>query len=549
VGPSGEGEVPSRQPAGRRRYGGALSTPTTQPPTGSDWEIHSQQDQELVKGLGLTSATMLVMGSMIGSGIFIVSAEIGREVDSPALLIAAWAVAGFMTIVAALSYGELAAMMPRAGGQYVYLREALGPLWGFLYGWTLFLVIQTGTIAAVGVAFGKFLGVFFPSISSTHWILHLWKVPPIRIGPMVLGNMDVGINTQNFVAILLVIFLSVVNIFGVKTGALIQNVFTTAKVAALLGLALFGAALGRNAQALAANFGANFWHNAGLGAQHAVQVGVGGPIAMVGTLTILAVAQVGSLFSADAWNNVTFTAGEVKNPSRNLPLSLALGTGVVIALYIACNFIYLAALPLDGVAGGATILARGIKHAAEDRVGTAVMTQMFGSAGGFLMAAAIMISGFGCANGLILSGARVYYAMAKDGLFFRNVAKLNPKYKTPAVSLMVQMVWTCVLCISGSYGQLLDYIIFAVLVFYILTIIGLFVLRRTHPNAERPYRAVGYPVLPAVYIVMALFIDVVLLRYKPQYTWPGLIVVLMGIPVYFAWSRSTSVNARSRSDA
>ena len=487
---------------------------------------------------------MLVMGSMIGSGIFIVSAEIGREVDSPALLIGAWAVAGFMTIVGALTYGELAAMMPRAGGQYVYLRESLGPLWGFLYGWTLFLVTQTGTIAAVGVAFGKFLGVFVPSISASNWIWHIWKVPPIHVGPMVLGNMDVGINTQNLMAILLVIFLSVVNIFGVKTGAAIQNIFTAAKVSALLGLAVFGFALGRNASAVAANFG-NFWHNASLAAQHAVQVGVGGPIVMVGTLTILAVAQVGSLFSADAWNNVTFTAGEVKNPSRNLPLSLALGTGVVIALYIACNFIYLMALPLDGAPGAATILGRGIKYAAEDRVGTAVMTQMFGSVGGYLMAAAIMISGFGCANGLILSGARVYYAMAKDGLFFRNVAKLHPTYKTPAVSLMVQMVWACLLCVSGSYGQLLDYIIFAVLVFYVLTIVGLFVLRRTRPNAERPYRAVGYPVLPIIYIVMALFIDVVLLRYKPQFTWPGLIVVLLGIPVYYAWSRKSGSTSAS----
>ena len=491
--------------------------------------------------MGLTSATMLVMGSMIGSGIFIVSAEIAREVDSPALLIGAWLVAGFMTIVAALSYGELAAMMPHAGGQYVYLREALGPLWGFLYGWTLFLVIQTGTIAAVGVAFGKFLGVFFPAISSSHWLLHLWKVPPVRIGPMVLGNMDVGINTQNLVAVLLVVFLSVVNIFGLKTGALIQNVFTAAKVSALLALAFFGLALGRNAQALAANFGGHFWHNAGLSAQHAVQVGVGGPIVMVGTLTILAVAQVGSLFSADAWNNVTFTAGEVKNPSRNLPLSLALGTGVVIALYIACNFVYISVLPLDGIPNGASILERGIKFASEERVGTAVMTQMLGSLGGYLMAAAIMISGFGCNNGLILSGARVYYAMAKDGLFFRSVSRLHPTYKTPAVSLMVQMVWTCVLCISGSYGQLLDYIIFAVLVFYILTIMGLFVLRRTRPDAPRPYRAFGYPILPAIYIAMALFIDIVLLRYKPQFTWPGLIVVLLGIPVYYAWSKTAEV--------
>ncbi|MBZ5705433.1 MAG: amino acid permease [Acidobacteriia bacterium] len=499
--------------------------------------MHRQQDQELVKGLGLTSATMLVMGSMIGSGIFIVSAEIARDVDSPALLILAWVVTGFMTIVGALSYGELAAMMPRAGGQYVYLREALGPLWGFLYGWTLFLVIQTGTIAAVGVAFGKFLGIFFPSVSSSNWILHFWKVPRIPIGPMVLGNMDVGLNTQNLVAIIVVVLLSVINIFGIRTGAFIQNIFTVAKASALFGLVLLGLFIGRNAQALAANFHGNFWHNAGLGAQHAVQVGVGGPMVMVGTLTILAVAQVGSLFSADAWNNVTFTAGEVKNPQRNLPLSLAMGTGFVIALYIGCNFIYLNVLPLDGVANGATILERGIKYATEDRVATAVLTQMFGALGGFLMAAAIMISGFGCNNGLILAGARVYYAMAKDGLFFRKVAKLHPTYKTPAVSLMVQMVWTCVLCISGTYGQLLDYIVFAVLVFYILTIVGLFVLRRTHPEAQRPYRAVGYPVLPAIYIVMALFIDVVLLRYKPQYTWPGLIIVLVGIPVYYLWSR------------
>lgn len=508
--------------------------------TASDWNRHTQQDKELVKGLGLTSSTMLVIGSMIGSGIFIVSAEISRETNSPALLIGAWLVTGFLTIVGALSYGELAAMMPRAGGQYVYLRESLGPLWGFLYGWTLFLVIQTGTIAAVGVAFGKFLGIFVPSVSSTNWIVHIWKVPPIQIGPMVLGNMDVGLNTQNLVAIVIVVLLSVVNIFGLKTGAMIQNVFTVAKASALFGLVLLGLFIGRNAQALAANFQGNFWHNAGLSAQHAVQVGVGGPTVMVGTLTILAVAQVGSLFSADAWNNVTFTAGEVKNPSRNLPLSLAMGTGIVIALYIACNFIYLSVLPLWGSAGGATILDRGIQFAAEDRVGTAVMLKMLGTGGGALMAIAIMISAFGCDNGLILSGARVYYAMAKDGLFFRSVAKLHPKYKTPAVSLMVQMVWTCILCLSGSYGQLLDYIIFAVLVFYILTIVGLFVLRFTRPDAERPYRAIGYPVLPAIYILVALFIDVVLLRYKPQYTWPGLMIVLVGIPVYFLWSRRSN---------
>ncbi len=512
--------------------------PPVSSPKVSDWERHTHQDKELVKGLGLTSATMLVMGSMIGSGIFIVSAEISREVQSPALLIGAWLVTGFLTIVGALTYGELAAMMPRAGGQYVYLRESLGPLWGFLYGWTLFLVIQTGTIAAVGVAFGKFLGIFWPAISSSHWIVHLWKVPKFAVGPMMLGGMDVGLNTQNLVAILVVIALSIINIFGVKTGAIIQNIFTTAKVSALLGLVLFGIFLGRNAQAVAANFGANFWKNSSLSSLHDVGGGV-----LVSALTALAIAQVGSLFSADAWNNVTFTAGEVKNPSRNLPLSLAVGTGVVIALYIGCNFIYLGALPLWGTATGTTLLERGIQYASEDRVATAVMTQMFGSAGGGLMAIAIMISGFGCCNGLILSGARVYYAMAKDGLFFRNVAKLHPEYKTPAVSLMVQMVWTCVLCISGSYGQLLDYIIFAVLVFYVLTILGLFVLRRTHPEAERPYKAVGYPVLPAIYIVMALFIDVVLLRYKPQYTWPGLFIVLLGIPVYYIWRPRTQMTS------
>lgn len=513
----------------------------------AEWETAAHQNAELVKGLGLTSSTMLVMGSMIGSGIFIVSAEIAREVDSPALLIGAWIVTGFMTIIGALSYGELAAMMPRAGGQYVYLREALGPLWGFLYGWTLFLVIQTGTIAAVGVAFGKFLGIFFPSISSTRWILHFWKVPPIHIGPMVLGNMDVGLNTQNVVGVLLVILLSAINIFGVKTGAFIQNIFTIAKVSALTGLVVVGLFIGRNAQALAANFSGNFWHNAGFGAQHAVQIGVGGPMVWVGTLTILAIAQVGSLFAADAWNNVTFTAGEVKNPNRNLPLSLALGTGVVILLYVLCNGIYLAVLPLNGSPNGVTILERGIKYASEDRVGTAVMQQMFGGFGGALMAIAILLSSFGCANGMILAGARVYYAMALDGVFFRSVAKLHPKYKTPAASLMVQMVWTCILCVSGSYGQLLDYIVFAVLVFYILTIVGLFILRRTHANADRPYRAIGYPVLPGIYIGMALFIDIVLLLYKPQYTWPGLIIVLIGIPVYYSWSRRSALQ-RADSD-
>ena len=497
----------------------------------------SAQDQELVKALGLTSATTLVMGSMIGSGIFIVSADIARLVDSPALLIAAWVVTGFMTVIGALCYGELAAMMPKAGGQYVFLRESLGPLWGFLYGWTFFLVIQCGTIAAVGVAFGKFLGVFFPSVSSTHWVLHFWKAPPIHLGPMVLGNMDVGLNTANLAGIIIIVLLSIVNVYGVRTGAMVQNVFTFTKAAALLGLVVLGLLVGRNAIAAAANFGPAFWRNVGGSARFPVEVGVGGPIAMVGVLTILAVAQVGSLFSADAWNNVTFTAAEVKNPSRNLPLSLAMGTGIVILLYIAANFAYLSVLPLRGDPHGTTVIARGIQYAAEDRVATAVMQGILRNVGGALMAAAILVSTFGCNNGLILAGARVYYAMAKDGLFFRSVARLHPTYKTPAVSLMVQMVWCSILCLSGTYGQLLDYIVFAVLVFYILTILGLFILRVKQPDAPRPYRAIGYPVLPALYILMALFIDIVLLRYKPQYTWPGLLIVLLGIPVYFIWHR------------
>jgi APA family basic amino acid/polyamine antiporter len=501
------------------------TTPPQAAPTGAP---------ELVKGLGLTSATTLVMGSMIGSGIFIVSAEIAREVNSPALLIGAWLVTGFMTIVGALSYGELAAMMPRAGGQYVYLRESLGPLWGFLYGWTLFLVIQTGTIAAVGVAFGKFMGHFFPSIAADNWILHIAHVPPIHVGPMVLGNMDVGLNTQNLCGFVIVVFLTVLNIFGLKLGAAVQNLFTIAKVSALAGLVVAGIFIERNAQAIAANFG-NFWR---FDSPHSATGSAAGPF--VGVLTILAVAQVGSLFSADAWNNVTFTAGEVKDPKRNLPLSLAMGTGVVILLYVAANFIYLMHLPFDGSMSGAGVVDRGIKYATSDRVGTAALQQMFGDSGAGLMAIAILISTFGCCNGLILSGARVYYAMAKDGLFFKSTGKVHARYLTPKNALIVQGIWTCILCLSGTYGQLLDYIIFAVLVFYILTIAGLFVLRRAQPQAERPYRAIGYPVLPAIYIVMALFIDVVLLRYKPQYTWPGLIIVLLGIPVYYIWSRRSA---------
>jgi APA family basic amino acid/polyamine antiporter len=494
---------------------------------------------QFVQGMGLFSATAIVMGSMIGSGIFIVSAEMSRGLGSPALLIAAWLVTALMTIIGALSYGELAAMMPKAGGQYVYLREALGPLWGFLYGWTLFLVIQTGTIAAVGVAFGKFLGVFFPSVSASNWIWHIGHVPAWHVGPMVLGNMDIGLNTANLSAIVVITLLTLLNTMGVKMGAAVQNVFTSAKVLALAAVVLVGL-VAKNSVALAANFGAdwhNFWAGAGWGTLHAVQVGVGGPTAYVGLLTMVAVVQVGSLFSSDSWNNVTFTAGEIRDPKRNIPLSLVIGTGVVLLLYVLCNFVYLSVLPMAGDAAATTIVGRGIQFASEDRVATAVMEQAFAGSGAKLMAAVILISTFGCVNGLLLAGARVYYAMSRDGLFFKSVGKLSERSKTPVNSLWVQWAWTCLLCLSGSYGQLLDYVIFAVLVFYILTITGLFVLRRSRPEAVRPYKALGYPVLPGLYIVMALWICVVLLRYKPQYTWPGLMIVLLGIPVYLVWTR------------
>jgi APA family basic amino acid/polyamine antiporter len=445
----------------------------------------------LIKGLGLLDATTIVMGSMIGSGIFIVSADIGRQVQAPGLLLATWVVTALLTLIAALSYGELAAAMPHAGGQYVYLREAFGPMYGFLYGWTLFLVIQTGTIAAVAVAFAKFAGVFFP---------------PVAAGNQLLPFLD----TQQALAIVVLVLLTVVNTRGVRTGATVQNIFTIAKTGALLGLIGFGFALGRNPAAIQANF-SNFWGSADWSYT---------------TIRLVGVAMVGALFSSDAWNNVTFTAGEVRNPRRNLPLSLALGVGIVSALYLATNVVYLSVLPLEA-----------IQNAREDRVATAVAAQILGGAGVSAMAAAIMISTFGCLNGMILAGARVYYAMALDGLFFRPAGRLDPRHHTPVASLVMQCVWACLLTLSGRYGDLLDYVIFAVLLFYILTIAGLFVLRRTKPLMERPYRAIGYPVLPAIYLVVAGVIEVLLLLYKPNYTWPGLIIVLLGIPVYFLWRK------------
>lgn len=452
-----------------------------------------------VKGLGLVSATTLVMGSMIGSGIFIVSSDVARQVKSPGLLILCWLIGAALTVIAALSYGELAAAMPHAGGQYVYLREAFGPIWGFLYGWTLFAVIQTGTIAAVAVAFAKYAGVFFPSISANNYLL---------------GSGKIGLTTQQLLASAILILLTAINTRGVRTGALVQNVFTIAKVASLLGLVGLGFLLGRNAGAIAANFH-DFWRNASWS---------WATIALVGS------AMVGPLFSSDAWNNVTFTAGEVRDPRRNLPLSLGLGVGIVSFLYIGCNFIYLSVLTLSQ-----------IQTAPEDRVATAVVSVMFGPVATRLMAIAIMISAFGCCNGMILAGARVYFTMARDNLFFRRAGTLDPVHHTPVFALVIQCLWTILLTLSGQYNDLLDYVIFAVLLFYILTIGGLFRLRRARPEMARPYRAVGYPVLPALYILAACVIEVLLLIHKPAFTVRGLILVLLGVPVYFLWRRRAVV--------
>lgn len=465
-------------------------------------------ETDLIKGLGLYDATTIVMGSMIGSGIFIVSAEIGREVGSPGLLLAAWLISGLMTVMAAVTYGELAAMMPRAGGQYVYLREAFGPLCGFLYGWTLFLVIQTGTIAAVAVAFGKFLGVFFPWVSAGNIL--------VDFGSFALGGHRIGltVSSQQLIAVLCLLGLAVLNVFGLRTGAWVQNIFTTLKVAALLGVIAIGFAW-RAGHALVASSSQGFWQGAHWD---------------LATLTIISVALVGPLFSSDAWNNVTFTGAEVINPKRNLPLALFLGTLAVCGLYLACNFAYLHVLSFSQII-----------QAPEDRVGTAAAQLVLGAKGAGLMAAAIMISTFGCINGLTLAGARVYYAMAKDGLFFSSVSRVNRKYHTPAVSLLFQGVWASLLTLSGTYNDLLNYVIFAAILFYILTIAGLFWLRRTRPDTPRPYRAVGYPVLPAIYILFATFVEWALLTHKATQSLAGLCIVAVGIPVFYLWRRRSGV--------
>jgi APA family basic amino acid/polyamine antiporter len=489
--------------------------------TVADREASSEQGSGFVKALTLTDATMLVAGTMIGSGIFIVSADMGRLVGSPFWLLAVWVLTGVMTLLGALAYGELAAMFPRAGGQYIFLRESMGPLMAFLYGWTLFMVIQTGTIAAVAVAFAKFLGVIWPASSPAlyGWFPHF----TIQTGS---GPIDLGLSPQRVVALAVVWSLTWVNLRGVREGKFVQTTFTIAKAGALALLVILGLTLGRNATAVEANFGAgNF----------------GGPTGLSGAFILaLGAAAVGSLFSSDSWNNVTFAAAEVHNPKRNLPLSLALGTGLVTVLYVIANVAYLNVLPLHGVAEGATVIARGITHATEDRVGTAAAEVIFGSSGQALMAVAILVSTFGCNNGLILSGARVYYAMARDGLFFRKAGELSTR-RVPAAGLLIQAVWASLLCLTGTYGQLLNYVIFASLTFYVFTTFGLFILRKKMPDAERPYRAIGYPFLPGLYIVLAAAVAIILLI-APQtraQALSGLGIVLIGIPVFYLWRRST----------
>jgi APA family basic amino acid/polyamine antiporter len=483
-----------------------------------------QSQAGFVKALTLVDATMLVAGSMIGSGIFIVSADIARTVDSPFWLLVAWVVTGLITMLGALSLAELAAMFPRAGGQYVFLRESMGPLMGFLYGWTLFVVIQTGTIAAVAVAFARFLGVFVAALTAERFA---W-FPQGDVCVAALGCRDaataiqLGLTPQRLVAVLSVWLLTAVNLRGVREGKAVQTTLTLAKTGALALIVVLGLLVGRNATAVAANFqGANFVNGVDFTGAFAIAFGA---------------ALVGSLFSSDAWLNVTFAASEVQNPKRNLPLALVLGTGLVTLLYVTANLAYLSILPLRGAAAGATVLERGIQFATQDRVGTAAAEIIFGPAGVAVMAVLILVSTFGCNNGLILAGARVYYAMARDGLFFRRTGTLNGNH-VPAAALVVQAVWTTLLCLTGTYGQLLDYVIFAALLFYVLTTAGLFLLRVRRPDAERPYRVVGYPLVPALYMLLCTAVAVTLLLAAKTRTQAlsGLVVVLVGVPVYYVW--------------
>jgi APA family basic amino acid/polyamine antiporter len=479
-------------------------------------------DTEFTRGLGLFDSTMVVAGSMLGVGVFLVSAEMSREIGSPGWLLVSWLVASLLTIAAGLSYGELAAMMPRAGGQYVYLREAFSPLCGFLYGWTLVLVIQTGTIAAVAIGFARHAGVLVRWIAEDRYL-----IPPLHLSQ----RYAVSLSTAQLVGVLLIALLTWTNSRGLEYGKVIQNVFTVTKSGALVALILIAILIGRNPSAVRANFG-DLWTARG---STPVAPGLTAATAF-GLFVAVCVSQTGSLFAADAWNNITFTAGEVKNPRRNIPLALALGTSIVMLLYLLSNVGYLSTLPFHT-----------IQTVAGDRVGAATLEAVFGSAGSAIMAVAIMISSFGCDNGLILAGARAYYAMARDGLFFEGVGRLNCA-KVPSRALTLQGVWAAFLTLprifdpaTGRYGNvytnLLDYVISAALIFYILTILAVFRLRRVRPDAERPYKAFGYPLVPALYVAGAAMILGVLAVYRPVTVWPGLIIVLLGLPAFLMIKR------------
>ncbi len=462
--------------------------------------------------LSAFDATMIVAGSMIGSGIFIVSADITRNVGSAGWLVAVWLLTGFMTLTAALSYGELSAMFPKAGGQYVYLKESYNPLLGFLYGWSFFSVIQTGTIAAVGVAFSKFAGYFFPALEMIDANI-LIQMGFLKIYP------------AQLLSIAIIILLTYINTKGVQGGKMIQSTFTITKLASLFGLIGFGFLLASKASVWDANW-ANAWEMKTIAADNSTT-----PIFGVAILGAIAASMVGSIFSSDAWNNVTFIAGEIKNPQRNIGLSLFLGTLIVTVIYISANLMYLSVLPLNEIA-----------NAPADRVAVAASNVIFGNIGTYVIAVMIMISTFGCNNGLILAGARVYYTMAQDGLFFKKAGTLNAN-AVPAWALWAQCIVASLLCLSGRYGDLLDMVSFIVVIFYILTIIGIFILRKKRPELERPYKAFGYPVLPAIYILMGTCFCVLLIIYKPNFTWPGLIITLLGVPLYYVALRNQKTNA------
>jgi basic amino acid/polyamine antiporter, APA family len=469
----------------------------------------------LQKRVNLFDGFSIVAGSMIGSGIFIVSSDIARNVGSPGWLMIVWLITGVITVIGAISYGELASMMPHVGGQYIYLKEAYHPLIGFLFGWTTFLVIQCGSIAAVAVAFAKFTGVLFPWISEKNILLQL-------------GHFK--INSTMVVAITMISFLTWLNTRGIVTGKTVQNIFSSTKVIALFGFIAIGFLATKSINSLEINKEV-FWQAGQVGPENQV-IPLGGfsLIAAVGT------ALVGSLFSADAWYNVTYISGEVINPRRNVPLSLFLGTLTVSVIYLLTNFVYIKILPLSGSPDGPDLLSRGIQFATDDRVATSAMSVVFGDYAAVIMAIFIMISTFGCNHGLILAGPRVYYAMAKDGLFFRKVGEIN-KNGVPGFAIVVQGLWAILLCLSGTYSDLLDYVIFAVLIFFTITILAIFVLRVKLPDIPRPYKAFGYPVIPAVYILATVTIMVILLIYKPDYTFPGLGIVLLGIPVFYLWRK------------